>query len=864
MKKPILIGKGFRKISLEKLLTNTTIPNNSVVLFDAIPNFVHTSSNNLINIENFSITLKGDGGPEDTILGTTINLVNSNVVIKNMTIDSTNFDAHTILISGSSVTLENVIFKSSKDHCGIFITDNSNVSINNVTVSVGDNKTFGLYLSGNSRMSVENSLIQSIGIVENSYAEIQNNLLTGSLTVDNDSVIKSNELYIEHETDLIDVFISNQSQAYLEDTTILDGTSQAEVTEGYLSIDKIKTNNLNGFVVYRDDYSDVIGEGFETINRDEQLQLNLSNETHQFTNDNNDKQSNTNPNYESNNSLNYNEDTDDETKKIEDYNFQLDALEELNSLTGLNNVKEATKKFINIAKINKVKQERGLSVQTPNMHSMFIGNPGTGKTTVARLIARALYEEGVIAEDNFVEVGRQDLVSEYVGRTASQTMEVLDKAKNGVLFIDEAYTLTSSDQDKGIGQESIDTILKYMEDHRDEIVIIFAGYTNEMMTFKNSNPGLSSRIPYIFDFEDYSLDQLVEIGNNDLISQGYKFNLNHYKQVLTKEYNRNFDNSNGRWVRNFNEQLTAHQMQRVSENNDFSDENLVTIKDEDLNIFDTSVDETVGSLQQLLEELDSLIGLKNVKERVQAIVNEVKFNQLLENQGHSISKGNYHMVFTGSPGTGKTTVARLLANIFKSLGILSKGHLVETERSELVGSYIGHTEKNTKKKIEQSSGGILFVDEAYQLTPRDNSTNDFGIQAVETLITELENRRGEFITIFAGYENEISRFLEYNEGLKSRIPYIIHFEDYTASEVADIVVSSLRKENWKFNEQLLRTVVEKNYSKLEESNKSNGRWARNFVQELLVQHKNNVINQDIDSLDLVSIEDSTIDSLKNY
>ena len=112
--------------------------------------------------------------------------------------------------------------------------------------------------------------------------------------------------------------------------------------------------------------------------------------------------------------------------------------------------------------------------------------------------------------------------------------------------------------------------------------------------------------------------------------------------------------------------------------------------------------------------------------------------------------------------------------------------------------------------------------------------------------------------------DEISRFLEYNEGLKSRIPYIIHFEDYTASEVADIVVSSLRKENWKFNEQLLRTVVEKNYSKLEESNKSNGRWARNFVQELLVQHKNNVINQDIDSLDLVSIEDSTIDSLKNY
>ncbi|MEB7366660.1 AAA family ATPase [Staphylococcus borealis] len=153
---------------------------------------------------------------------------------------------------------------------------------------------------------------------------------------------------------------------------------------------------------------------------------------------------------------------------------------------------------------------------------------------------------------------------------------------------------------------------------------------------------------------------------------------------------------------------------------------------------------------------------------------------------------------------------------------------------------------------------MLFIDEAYQLMPKEKSSNDFGIQAIETLITELENKRGKFIAIFAGYENDMERFLESNEGLQSRIPYKIHFDDYAPKEVADIVILALTKDQWIFDEKLLREVVENKYSELDDEKKSNGRWARNFVQELLVVHKSEVINSNDINIDLTMISDQTI------
>ncbi|WP_309306436.1 AAA family ATPase [Staphylococcus rostri] len=848
IKKPISVGKGFRKISLQKLIDETHVPSDTVVLFDAIPDHKYTLSGNGIAFTNTSLTFKGDGPPENVVIATPLSISNSKVTLKNLTIDVTSHRNNAIFIKNSTVTLENIIAKGHKDFPTIYIDEYSTVTIHNTTSITQNDNIFSLVIRKRSQASIHNSLLNSINIIDNATVQLHNNLINGSIEIRDNSKLEATNIHINNENHYMDIQLSKQSEVFLNSLNIINGLYKAEVNESYLSINNINTNHSKQFLIFKDDYSDVVGDGFEVINHNETIQEGL-----EFYSPNNEYPTEV----ETINSTNNHE----YTPKSNEVS-QLKALDELNSLIGLNSVKEVTRKFIAIANTNKIKQEKGLLTKKPAMHSMFIGNPGTGKTTVARLIARALYEEGVISENNFVEVSRQDLVSEYIGKTASQTLEILESARNGVLFIDEAYTLTYGDQDKGLGQEAIDTILKYMEDHREEIMIIFAGYTNEMMSFKNSNPGLASRIPYTFDFEDYTIDQLVEIGNADLISQNYKFNTETYSEILRKAYRNGFDNSNARWVRNFNEQLTSQQMQRVYQNNNLSNDTLLTITDEDLAIFDPKNDTSDKSLQNLLDELNALIGLTRVKERVNAIVNEVKINQLLEEQGHHVSKSNYHMVFTGSPGTGKTTVARLLSEIFKSLGLLTKGHLIETNRSELIGSYIGHTEKNTKEKIEQSMGGVLFIDEAYQLTPKDASSNDFGVLAVETLITHLENKRGQFIAIFAGYENDMEHFLNANEGLKSRIPYTIHFDDYLPSEVADIVVMKLQSESWKFNEHLLREIVENKYRNEEKSKQSNGRWARNFVQDLLVRHKNNIIEQDLKNLDITVILDSTIKELE--
>jgi stage V sporulation protein K len=259
------------------------------------------------------------------------------------------------------------------------------------------------------------------------------------------------------------------------------------------------------------------------------------------------------------------------------------TLKELEELVGLSDIKNEVKSLINFAKVNEIRKAKGLPTVSLSLHSVFFGPPGTGKTTIARLISKSFKSLGILKKGHLVETDRSQLVAGYVGQTAIKTKEVLDKALDGVLFIDEAYSLSSDDD---FGKEAIDTILKYMEDNRDRLIVIVAGYENEMGTFINSNPGLKSRFNKYFNFPNYSGSELLDILLR--ITAKNKFNMSdEAKSKLIYIINdaifaegKQFGNA--RYVRNLYEQIVQNQFMRVSQLENLEEEHLSEITVSDL------------------------------------------------------------------------------------------------------------------------------------------------------------------------------------------------------------------------------------------------------------------------------------------
>jgi SpoVK/Ycf46/Vps4 family AAA+-type ATPase len=429
-------------------------------------------------------------------------------------------------------------------------------------------------------------------------------------------------------------------------------------------------------------------------------------------------------------------------------------------------------------------------------------------------------------------------VSGYVGQTSAQTNKVIDNAMGGVLFIDEAYTLSKgiTSGGGGFGSEAIDTLLKRMEDDRGKFIVIAAGYSKEMQDFLDSNPGLDSRFSKKITFDDYGPAELSTIMRSMMTQNDFTFDEATNSKIdayLTDVYNKRDKRfANARTVRNAFENIVQVQSKRiVKQKNSGLSFNAMAITVDD--VPSTATD--IVSPQEALAELNKLIGLTSVKTEINSLISFLEIEKMRA-VGGSTSKNtlNLHFLFKGRPGTGKTTVARILAKVFKSLQVLPVGQLIETDRKDLVGQYVGHTAKQTSDVIDKAMGGVLFVDEAYTLVPEGNS-NDFGKEAIDTLLKRMEDDKGKFIVIAAGYANDMERFVASNEGLASRFPKTVIFEDYTPDELNQIFMHMLTNNGLKLVEsdgdKVLQMFTE--MYRTRDNKFANGRTVRNLFERML-------------------------------
>lgn len=543
---------------------------------------------------------------------------------------------------------------------------------------------------------------------------------------------------------------------------------------------------------------------------------------------------------------------------------EISPFEKLQGLIGLDIVKKKIDSVLASDVIEKERKKRkGKDYQAGSMHMIFGGNPGSAKTTVAKLFAGIAKEKEILKSGICVERGGMDL--DGMGCVGA-IREAFTAAKGGVLFIDEAYAMKSD--------VAVTSLIQEMENRRDEVIVILAGYNERMRDFMEINEGLKSRIPHWIEFPDYTVKELTEIFKYMVCERGFSVTDDAVKEATyIFEKVRNTDNfGNGRYVRNLIDRAAQNQAVRLFPGNCIEPERdkssefakasetenktqnqtkqkrgknsemklpekdvsgirskeLFLIKKEDITELDegTKDERPVGTAAK---ELDGMVGLTNVKEVIHKAIANYKLNKLCVDRGIPREKASLHMVFTGNPGTAKTTVARLFAEMLKDEKVLPTGNFVEVGRADLVGDHVGSTAPLVKQKFKEAQGGVLFIDEAYSLV--DGYKSGYGDEAINTLVQEMENHRDDVIVVFAGYPGPMKEFLDRNPGMLSRIAFTINFEDYSTDELCEITRIMLAKKQMRVTDEAmdkLRVIYD---SARTSDDYGNGRFVRKVLEE---------------------------------
>ena len=503
----------------------------------------------------------------------------------------------------------------------------------------------------------------------------------------------------------------------------------------------------------------------------------------------------------------------------------------LDKIVGLEQVKAFVRNQYKMKKADILREQNGIETDsTQSLNMVFAGNPGTGKTTMARLVAEMFHELGILEKGHLVEVGKADLVAGYVGQTAQKTKDVFMSALGGILFIDEAYSLMQGGEND-FGKEAITTLTGLIDNHQGKIAVILAGYPHEMHELINKgNAGLKSKFPFYVNFPDYTNRELHQIGAIMFSGRGFtltddaitKFN----SEIAARKRITLANGGNARLVRNLVEEVICNQSVRIVDTACAPNE-LNVIIPQDINSIHAN--EEQFDLESALSEV---VGLTEIKQHIRALSALLKIREERKKAGLPVDRvQTMHTIFTGNPGTGKTMMARIFTNVLYSMGYTGTNKLVEVSKADLVAGYVGQTAMKTQDVIESAVGGVLFIDEAYALA--QGGQNDFGQEAIDTLVKLMDDNRDKLVVVLAGYTHEMGMFLEANSGLKSRFSNTIEFPDYAPEELLEIAKLMYAKHAYELSTEALNELKELFAKAAKATNFGNGRFVRNVYEKSL-------------------------------
>ena len=472
------------------------------------------------------------------------------------------------------------------------------------------------------------------------------------------------------------------------------------------------------------------------------------------------------------------------------------AIERLESLVGLENIKQSIMAHASLVNLNKRRMELGLFNQLPPMHMVFTGNPGTGKTTVAELIGEIYYGMGVLSSGHLVEVDRSKLVGQYIGDTEKNTLNAIKSAAGGVLFIDEAYNLFTNEPDRrDFGLRVIETLLTYLSMEKTNMIVILAGYTIEMENLLQSNPGLKSRFSYIFHFNDYTPEQLMKIGSFVMKKEQYEITPEAEKKltqyVINAYSNKDEHFGNGRFITRL---LTTKIIPNVSDRlykmdpSTITQKDLVTITEADIPEVEEhrkmlSWDSAI--IDDALEQLNELAGLEHVKKALGEYVVMLRANYV-----NKTPMTGSHMTwhFLGNTGTGKSTVAEILCRIMQGAGLIPTNHFTILNIEEFANA--NNPTAIIEKSMLKATDGMLFLD-----LDSPNYTN----YNVDFLQFWIENKRKELnmnVAVVIARTNDDSDAVARNLVQHGVVPsnHILVFEDFNTSELMGVFLYLLKKQ----------------------------------------------------------------------